>query len=293
MLTSLKDILNDCELHGYAVGSFNTPTLETLRAVIHAAESLRVPVVLNHAENEEAVVPIEVIAPLMTEYAKNAKVPVAVHIDHGETFPYLMKAVRLGFTSIMYDCSGLSYKENAERVKRFVELVHPLGISVEAELGAMPNNMAGCVNGQEKSDLDNLEQYFTAPSEAAAFAGVTGVDALAISFGTVHGRYEKEPRLDVERVKKIKGMMPKGTHLVMHGGSGTGREQTKAAIKAGIRKINYFTAMDTAPAPVIYETIKRAEGEPVHYGRLAKLAMEVMEEKVREAMELFLNADSG
>ncbi len=94
MLVNLKDILQDCEQHKYAVGSFNTPTLETLRAVIRAAEVLGAPVVLNHAENEEEVIPIEVIAPLMVEYARNARIPVAVHIDHGETFPYLMKAPR-------------------------------------------------------------------------------------------------------------------------------------------------------------------------------------------------------
>lgn len=290
MLVSLKEILKDCECHKYAVGSFNTPTLETLRAVIHAAEGLGVPVVLNHAENEEEVIPIEVIAPLMTEYAKNAKVPVAVHIDHGETFPYLMKAVRLGFTSIMYDCSHLPHRQNMEKVKRFVELVHPLGISVEAEIGAMPNNMAGCANGHEKSDLSNLEKYFTDPEEAADFAKQTGVDALAVSFGTVHGSYEGEPKLDIERVERIKALMPEGTALVMHGGSGTGKEQTRAAVTAGIRKINYFTAMDTAPAPVLFEVIKRVGSEPVHYGRLARLAMEVMEEKVKEAMEIFLNS---
>ncbi len=289
MLVSLKEILKDCELHRYAVGSFNTPTLETLRAVIHAAEGLGVPVVLNHAENEEEVIPIEVIAPLMVEYAKNARIPVAVHIDHGETFPYLMKAVQLGFTSIMYDCSDLSYEQNAERVKQFVELVHPLGISVEAELGAMPNNMACCIKGQGKSRLSDMQQYYTKPEQAAAFAEETGVDALAISFGTVHGRYEGEPKLDLERVKRIKSLVPEGTSLVMHGGSGTGRDQTQAAISAGIRKINYFTAMDTAPAPYLAEVIKKAGGEPVHYGRLAKLAMEVMEETVREAMKVFLN----
>ena len=148
MLVNLKDILKDCEQHKYAVGSFNTPTLETLRAVIRAAETLGTPVILNHAENEEEVIPIEIIAPLMVEYAKNARVPVAVHIDHGETFPYLMKAIRLGFTSIMYDCSSLSLETNICRVKQFVALAHPLGISVEAEIGAMPNNMAGCANGK-------------------------------------------------------------------------------------------------------------------------------------------------
>lgn len=289
MLVNLKDILKDCEQHGYAVGSFNTPTLETLRAVIYAAEELGTPVILNHAENEEEVIPIEVIAPLMVEYAKYARVPVAVHIDHGETFPYLMKAVRLGFTSIMYDCSSLPLERNISEVRRFVDLVHPLGISVEAEIGAMPNNMAGCANGKEKSDLRDLKSFFTDPREAAVFAQQTGVDALAVSFGTVHGRYEGEPHLDIERVRQIRRAVPAGTSLVMHGGSGTGREQTQAAIEAGIRKINYFTAMDTAPAPVLLDAIQKAEGGPVHYGRLAKLAMEVMEDKVKEAMLVFLN----
>ena len=235
MLVNLKDILKDCEQHKYAVGSFNTPTLETLRAVIRAAETLGTPVILNHAENEEEVIPIEIIAPLMVEYAKNARVPVAVHIDHGETFPYLMKAIRLGFTSIMYDCSSLSLETNICRVKQFVALAHPLGISVEAEIGAMPNNMAGCANGKEKSDLSYMEAYFTNPQEAALFAERTGVDALAISFGTVHGSYEGEPHLDIGRVKQIRSAIPAETALVLHGGSGPGEGQTRRAIDAGIR----------------------------------------------------------
>jgi fructose-bisphosphate aldolase class II len=177
-------------------------------------------------------------------------------------------------------------------VKQFVALAHPLGISVEAEIGAMPNNMAGCANGKEKSDLSYMEAYFTNPQEAALFAERTGVDALAISFGTVHGSYEGEPHLDIGRVKQIRSAIPAETDLVMHGGSGTGEEQTRRAIDAGIRKINYFTAMDTAPAPVLLDVIEQAKGTPVHYGRLAKLAMEIMEEKVKEAMLVFLNGRS-
>jgi len=284
----MKEALADAVKNHYAIASLNTPNLETLRAVIAAAEELDTPVMINHAEGHEPTVPIEVIAPLMLEYAKNARVPVCCHIDHGHSKDFVMKAIRLGFTSIMYDCSNLPLDENIREVKGFIEMVRPLGISVEAELGEMPNNMPTCVPGQEKSDLSDLSIYYTKPGEAARFCGETGVDALTISFGTIHGCYESKPVLDIELLKKIKAGITTDTALVMHGGSGVDAGQIGQAIKNGIRKINYFTAMDTAPAPYLLKTLQEAGDKPVNYSNLVNLAQDVMKEHALKAIKSML-----
>lgn len=288
MLVNMKEMLEDAEKNNYAVGSFNTPNFETLKAVIHAAEDMNSPVIIDHAQGHEPLVKMETIAPLMLEYAKKAKVPVCVHIDHASDFNFAMRAVRCGFTSIMYDCSAKPFEENVKAVKDFVAMVHPLGITVEAEVGDMPNNMPTKVPGQEKSDLSDLSKYFTKPDEAAKFCELTHCDALAISVGTVHGMYESKPVLDLKRIQEIRSKTPKETKLVLHGGSGTGEKQIRAAISSGIRKINYFTAMDTAPAAELSKMIQDANGL-INYSVLADKAENVLYEKCKEAIGYFLN----
>lgn len=289
MLVNLKEVLRDAVQNNYAVGSFNTPNLETLRAVIAAAEELDSPVIINHAEGHESTVAIEVVAPLMLEYARNARVPVCVHIDHGHSKPFVMKAIRLGFTSIMYDCSHLPLEENIRELKSFIEMVRPLGISVEAELGEMPNNMPTEIPGQEKSDLSDLSVYYTKPEEAARLCHETGVEALTISFGTIHGLYESEPVLDIPLLREIRGKIQNESVLVMHGGSGVDPGQIRDAVKNGIRKINYFTAMDTAPAAKLLEILQRAaaENRPVNYSNLVNEATEILKLKCMEAIRSF------
>lgn len=286
MLVPLKELLKDAEQHRYAVGSFNTPNLETLRAVVAAAEETGCPVTLNHAQPHESVIPIEEIAPLMIQYAKESKVPMSVHIDHGQTELFVHKAVRLGFTSIMYDCSALPLEENIRRVRAFVDMVHPLGITVEAELGQMMLNAAdgGDEEGSTKSD------YYTDPEQAARFCEMTGVDALAITFGTVHGIYDTPPVLDIERLKVIKSKVGDRAALVMHGGSGTPADQVREAVMHGIRKINYFSAMDVAPAPELVRVIGEAGGKPVHYADLSYLATQIIKTKCVEAIHMFESA---
>lgn len=286
MLVPLKELLKDANQHRYAIGSFNTPNLETLRAVVAAAEETGCPVTLNHAQPHEAVIPIEEIAPLMIQYAKESKVPMSVHIDHGQAELFVHKAVRLGFTSIMYDCSALPFEENAKRVKAFVDMVHPLGITVEAELGQMMLNAAD--GGEEKGNTK--ADYYTDPEQAARFCEMTGVDALAITFGTVHGIYDVPPVLDIERLKEIKNRVGDMADLVMHGGSGTPADQVKEAVMHGIRKINYFSAMDVAPAPELARIIKEAEGKPVHYADLSYMATQIIKEKCIEAIHMFESA---
>ncbi|MFT3985336.1 MAG: class II fructose-bisphosphate aldolase [Lachnospiraceae bacterium] len=287
MLVSLQEMLQEAERKNFAIASINTPNQISLRAVIEAAEATNMPVTLNHAQTEESVVPIEIAVPLMLEYAKKSTAPISVHVDHGYDFDHCMKAVRLGCTSIMYDCSRFPLKKNIEEVRRFVDIVKPLGIGVEAELGAMPNNMPSEVHGQETSDLSDLSIYFTNPEEAQEYCERAGCDVLTVSFGTVHGMYAGTPNLDIELVKDIKrraGNMSLG----MHGGSGTPFDQIQRAIDAGIKKINYFTAIDTAPAPYLAKTIAEAKN-PVNFCNLANQAMEIIYNQTVEVLNVFKN----
>jgi fructose-bisphosphate aldolase class II len=245
---------------------------------------------INHAQGHEPVIKMEIIAPIMKEYAEKAAVPVCMHIDHGHDLAFCMRAVKAGFTSIMYDRSEDPLAVNIAKVKGFIELVKPLDITVEAELGAMPNNMPTCVPGQEKSDLSDLSQYFTKVDEAKRFCEETGVDALTISFGTIHGIYEGKSNLDIQRVKDIKAAIKNTeTSLVMHGASGTETDQIVTAINAGIRKINYFTGIDTAVTPYFTDFINKADGKPVNFSVLVNIAMEVLHDKCREVMSVFLS----
>lgn len=288
MLVSLQEMLQEAEKNNFAIASINTPNQISLRAVIEAAEDTGMPVTINHAQTEESVVPIEVAVPLMLDYARKSTAAISVHVDHGFDFDHCMKAVRLGCTSIMYDCSRFPLEKNIEEVRRFVDIVKPLGIGVEAELGAMPNNMPSDVHGQETSDLSDLSVYFTDPKEAEVFCERSGCDVLTTSFGTVHGVYAGEPNLDIERIKKIKSLAG-DVHLGMHGGSGTPFDQIQAAISAGIKKINYFTAIDTAPAPYLMKTIQESKN-PVNFCNLANQAMEIIYERTVEVLNAFKNA---
>ncbi len=287
MLVSLQEMLKDAQKNNYCIASINTPNQMSLRAVLAAAEKTNMPLTINHAQTEESVVPIEVAVPLMLEYGKASKAAVSVHVDHGYDFDHCMKAVRLGCTSIMYDCSRFDKEKNIQEVKRFVDIVRPLGIGVEAELGDMPNNMPSDVHGQETSDLSDLTKYFTKPDEAEEFCERSGCDVLTISFGSVHGMYAGEPNLNIDLVKEINGRAH-GVSLGMHGGSGTPFDQVQKAITAGIKKINYFTAIDTAPAPFLAKTIAEAKN-PVNFCNLANQAMEIIYEKTVEVLTVFKN----
>lgn len=290
MLVNMSEMLKDAEKYNYAIGSLNTPNLESLQAVIGAAEELNCPIIINHAQGHEPVIALEKIAPVMKIYAEKAKVPVAMHIDHCLDFNFAMRAIRAGFTSIMFDQSRFSLEENIEKTKKFVDLVNPLNITVEGELGEMPNNMPTCVPGQEKSDLSDLSVYFTNIEDARLFAEQTKVDVLTISVGTIHGMYEEKSNLDIQRIKDVKTRLSGlDTHIGIHGASGTEPDQLQSAIDAGIRKINYFTAMDTSVAPVLKEYMDGFGEKPINYSLMVNVAKEQLQEAAKSTLELFLS----
>lgn len=237
MLVSLKEILKVAEAKKCAIGSFNTPNLASMRAVIGAAEKQKMPVIIMHAQihDEMGIVKLEEIAPIMLFMADRASVPVCVHLDHGTDMSYVKRAIDLGFTSVMYDGSELENELNYANTSIIVEMAHKRGASVEAEIGSMGAREGGGAGG---------ESIYTDPNDAKKFAEETGIDALACAFGTAHGIYAKEPKLDFPRLEKIGKMVR--IPLVMHGGSGVNPADYLKSIELGIRKINCYTYMAKA-----------------------------------------------
>lgn len=289
MLVTLKEILKEAREKRYAVGAFNVPNLESLLAVIQVAEEEQVPVILQHAEVHNDLIPLDVIGPIMLDQARKASVPIAVHLDHGSSFTLCMKAIKLGFTSIMYDASTKPFEVNIQETKEIVKIAHSLGVSVEAELGHMLSSSVGAGEGKgavSLSDYASAEDCYTNPEQAKVFVEETGVDALAISFGTSHGIYLQKPVLDLNRITKIKEKID--IPFVMHGGSGVSEEDFKIAINNGIAKINYYTYMSLAGAEKVAEYINSHSPEnKLFFHDLSIEGIRGMKENVRKAMRIF------
>lgn len=236
MLVNLKTVLEKAKTEKYAVGAFNATDLNTARGIIAAAEAENAPVILQFAEVHGQYISLEQAASMYLQLAETAKVPVVVHLDHGENFDTIVKAMHLGFTSVMVDASTQPFKGNITRTNQVLEIARALNVSVEAELGIM-----NAEDGSGDLDYDQMDDTYTNVEEAAEFVKATDVDALAIAFGTVHGLYKAEPHLNYQRIKEIHDKTNKP--LVMHGGSGLKDEEYRESIKNGITKINYYSTM--------------------------------------------------
>ena len=288
MLVTLKEILDIAEERGIAVGSFNTPNLESLQAVLSSAEELGLPVIIQFAQCHEPWIPLSVIGPIMVGRAKAASVPVCVHLDHGETLDYLQEALDIGFTGIMYDGSVLPYEENLMNTKMAAAMAAKEGASVEAELGSMGRRESGSGDGTGAEDETKI---YTDPALAKVFVEESGIDALACSFGTTHGIYLTEPKLDFDVVRNVRRLTG-GIPVVMHGGSGVSKDDFHASIRAGVRKINYFTYMDKAGGAGAAEYITTLkEGEPLFFSSIVLAARDAMKENVMAAMRTFALMD--
>ena len=212
MLVNMNHVLRYAEEKQCCIGAFDTPNLEILMAVIRAAEKRNEPVIIQHAQLHEPEMPIRIIGPIMVRMAKEAKVPVCVMLDHGEDLDYVRKALDLGFSAVMYDGSSLAYEENVAMTREVVAMAKACNADVEAEIGI--------VTGHEGKTfaINDVSDAYTDPELAARYVKDTGIDALAASVGTVHGFYATKPKLDFDRIVKIKELT--GLPLVMHGGSG-------------------------------------------------------------------------
>ena len=273
MLVNLKNILQIAEAEKCAVGSFNTPNFESMRAVIGAAEELNTPVIIMHAQvhEEMGLCKMDEIAPIMLFMADRAKVPVCVHLDHGTDIDYVKRGIDLGFTSVMYDGSECLLDLNRANTCIIKEIAARENVSVEAEVGSM---------GARESGESGGESIYTDPEKAAEFVAATGIDALACAFGTAHGIYLKEPKLDFERVSKIHSMID--VPIVMHGGSGVSPEDYKKVIKCGVRKVNYYTYMAKAGG----EAVQTAK-DKTFFHDIALAAESGMKQNVKSAIKVF------
>ena len=275
MLVNLKNILKIAESKNCAIGSFNTPNFESMRAVIGAAEELGQPVIIMHAQvhEEMGLCKMDEIAPIMRFMADRSSVPVCVHLDHGTDLDYLKRGIDLGFTSVMYDGSELNLDLNRANTCIVKEIAETKGVSVEAEVGSM---------GSRESGQNGGESIYTDPELALEFVNDTGIDALACAFGTAHGIYLKEPKLDFDRVSKINSMI--SVPIVMHGGSGVSPEDYKKVISCGVRKINYYTYMAKAGG----EALERMT-DKTFFHDIASAAENGMKENVKAAIKIFAN----
>lgn len=275
MLVNMNEILLPAKEGGYGVGFFNAVNVEMARAIIETAQELRAPVMVGTAEVLLPAMALERVAEYLIPMAKKASVPVCVHYDHGLTFEKCMEALKLDFTSVMYDCSTASYEENVEKVAEMVKICHAMGVTVEGELGHVGDN-AGA------GKLENPSDYFTDPDTAADFVTRTGVDALAVAVGNAHGDYAFPPKLDFERIQVIseKTNLP----LVLHGGSGLSDQDFQRAVKLGVSKVNIFTDIDKAGKRGVEAGI--AAGEKTMMG-LIPYEITEMKKVVREKMLLF------
>jgi fructose-bisphosphate aldolase class II len=289
MLVSLKELMADACEKGYAVGAFNANSLETVLAIIGAAEETGKGVILNYAEVHSPLISIDDIGPIMVDYAKRASVPVCVHLDHGTSLESCMKAIQLGFTSVMLDASGDNFEDNVRDTALICRLAHSVGVTVEAELGHIFSSDIGVGESKAQETLDSFDSeddVYTDPEMAKKFVEATGVDALAIAFGTVHGIYQKKPKLDLNRISLIKEKID--VPFVMHGGSGLTKEEFQTAIRNGIRKINYYTYMTLAGGKAVKEALDNVkDGDPIFYHDIPLIAIKAMKEDVKNAILTF------
>lgn len=278
MLVSMRELLADAEKNNYAVGGFNCPTLENVYGVMQAAEKEQVPVILSFPQVHEKTVPLKVIGPILLQAARDAKVPVCVHLDHGSTVAYVEEALRLGFNSVMYDGSKLSLAENIRNTQAVVKLARKYQADVEAELGGIAGDEAGISSGDTESKLTDID-------EAIEFVQATGVNSLAASIGTAHGFYTEAPKIDFRRIEEIHRKT--GLPLVMHGGSGVSDEDYHKAINLGIRKVNYYSYMAKEGVEGVKALL--AEKNVKYFHELAIAAKDAMAEDVAKALRLFAN----
>lgn len=279
MLVNMNDLLVTAKRDGYGVGFFNAVNMEMARAVIETAEELRSPVMVGTAEILLPAMELKYVAEYLIPMAKQASVPVCVHFDHGLTFERCMEALRLGFTSIMYDCSTADYSENIAKVADMVKICHAMGVTVEGELGHVGDN-------EGSGKLQNPGDYYTDPDLAKDYVRNTGIDSLAVAVGNAHGDYKFAPKLDFERIRIIaeKTALP----LVLHGGSGLADDDFRIAIQNGIHKINIFTDIDKAGKVGIEKGL--SEGAKTMM-ELMPYEMEAMKAIVVEKLRLFGSTD--
>lgn len=283
-LVTLKTILDDARIGNYAVPAFDVLDKVSADIIIRTAEQCKKPVILMVPEAGLPFVDMQKFFEYLAETAGNASIPVALELDHGKSYDVIAKAIHYGFTGVMIDGSELPYDENAALTKKIVELAHASGVSVEAEIGHVAGGEGNMIEG---SEVDT--SMYTDPDEARRFAQDTQTDALAVAFGTVHGRYKGTPHLDTTRLEMIRDLV--SVPLVMHGGSGVSDDEFRKAVRSGINKVNIFTEISMAAVENVAVYCKERNNK-LHFAELLKEAERTISEIVKHYLELLSATDS-
>ena len=299
MLVTNKDLMVPARKNGYAIPALNVQNLESLKAVAEAAVEEKSPVILAISPSVIKYAGMPYIVAIAKTAAQQSSVPMSIHLDHGEDFDTAAKCVEAGFTSVMIDGSFLKYEENIAVTKKVVATAHPKGVSVEAELGKLA--------GVEERSVEEKEAILTDPENAKDFVEKTGIDALAVAIGTSHGAYKfkSEPKLDIERLRKISQKV--SIPLVLHGASsvpqalvekatmygaqltdakGNPEAEIKKAIPLGIAKVNVDTDLRLAFTGSVREVLAT---QPKEFDprKILGPAREAMKQVAKSKMQLF------
>ncbi len=273
-LVKMSQLLHAVQNNSYAVGSFNVSNMEMAMGAVKAAEELHAPLILQIAEGRLRYSPLELLGPMMMAAAKMSRVPTAVHLDHGLTMECIELALKLGFTSVMFDGSKYPLEENIRRTKEVRRMADAYGADLEAEIGRV-----GGAEGNYKS----VDVLITSVEEAKHFAEETGVSALAIAIGTAHGNYKEQPKLRIDRLKEIAAVVR--CPLVLHGGTGLTEQDFRNCLQNGIRKINIATASYDSVAAKI--KAKAAAKPAANYFDFSDAAVQGTYENVKKHMLIF------
>jgi fructose-bisphosphate aldolase, class II len=279
-LVQMKDMLRHAHAHRYAVGAFDLVSLDFLEGILAAAERCRAPVILSLAESHFANFDFELLMPAVEAAARRAAVPVAIHLDHGANLKSAVSAINRGCSGVMVDASDRPFDENLRLTREVVAMAHACGVPVEGELGYVPG-----VEGED-AERHPGEIAYTTVEEARTYVEETGVDFLAVSIGTVHGRMRGEPKLDYLRLQQINEAL--GIPLVIHGGTGLSDDQFRHLIANGVAKINYYTALADAAGAAIRENV--GENPNGGYTRLVQGVRNAVAEEVERCIRLWGSA---
>ena len=279
-LVNMKDMLNHAYHNGYAVGAFDLVSLDFLEGIINAAERCDAPVVLSLAESHFAYFDFEIIMSAVVSAARRTTVPVAIHLDHGENLESAITGIKLGCNGVMIDSSDQALPENINLTRSVVEMAHSCGVPVEGELGYVPG-----VEGED-AERHPGEIMYTTVDEAKIYVEQTGVDFLAVSIGTVHGRMQGEPKLDFLRLQEINDAV--NIPLVIHGGTGLSDDQYQQLINRGVSKINYYTSLSDVAGLRIREN---SQSDPLNgYTGLANGVKDTISTEVERCINLWGSA---
>lgn len=276
-LVSMNAFLPQAKKEGFAVGQFNVNNLEYVQAIIEAGKEERSPLIFGASEGAIRYMGLNNVVALAKAAAKEADVPVALHLDHGSSFDVVMKCIQAGFSSVMFDGSHYPFEENIRLTKKVVEAAHAVGVSVEGELGTI---------GGVEDDLNVSEEdaALADPEQAIRFWEETKVDAMAIAVGTAHGMYKGEPKIRYDIIEKVSSQIE--APIVLHGGSGVPDESIQKAISLGVGKINVNTENQVAMAKVVRELLDN-NPDMIDPRKYLGPAREAIKETVKEKMRLF------